>query len=108
MITEIALINGEAFELLVDFQKLIAFKSTMKEQYQKFNTIVLNGPKDIFDMVYLAYCCYLMNSETKNLSYDGFINAIPEDMQNLASLNTIANQVIHGRKNKKVETLLQP
>lgn len=104
---DITLTNGETFELAINFMQLITFKSSIKDEYTKFNNIVINGPKDIFDMTRLVYGCYLMNSTTKTLSYDGFLNAFPEELQSIGTLNKISSQIINGRKSKKIETLLQ-
>lgn len=95
------LINGETFEIFVDLKKLLLFKADEKDKYSKFNTITLNGPKDIFDMMYLIYCCYLMNCETKQLSYEGFQNALPNENQTINFLSTATQIILNGKKRKK-------
>lgn len=105
---DITLLNGETFSLIVDFLQLLEFKSTSKDEYEKFNKIVLNGPKDIFDMLRLVYGCYLMNSSSKMLNYNGFMNAFPTELRSINDLTLMANQVINGKKSQQVERLLQP
>lgn len=97
------LINGESFEIFVDLKKLLLLKSEEREKYTKFNNITLFGAKDIFDMMYLIYCCYRMNNDEKTLSYEGFIKNLPEECQTISFLSTATQIILNGKKSKKIE-----
>ncbi len=97
---ECHLINGTSFSLDISLVKLYAFRATNKETYQKFNKIIINGPGDVFDMVTLLYTCYLINSLTKELTLEDFINNLTAECQSLSFLTNATNKIMNGTARK--------
>jgi hypothetical protein len=85
--------NGESIKLTLNFARLLKIKNDNKEKYEKYNNVILNGTKDIFDMIDVIYIAYLCANIDKNVkSYDEFIELVPPSTTLLAEkVNVLTN-----------------
>lgn len=87
---KIVLTNGQEIKLTLNFARLLKVKNENKEIYERYNNVILNGTKDIFDMIdviYTAYLCANVDNKDKILSYDRITELLPH------STNLLANKI---------------
>lgn len=53
------LLDGQEIEMELTLEKLHQLKDKKNEEYQKINSILLNGVRDIFEQVIILYTAYL-------------------------------------------------
>ena len=71
--------DDREIKLTLNFARLLKVKNDYKDTYEKYNDIILNGTKDVFDMVDIIYTAYLCaNIGEEVLEYNRFIELIPE------------------------------
>lgn len=76
---KIILKDGKEIQLTLNFARLLKVKNDNKNIYEKYNNAILNGTKDVFDMVDIIYTAYLCaNIGEEVLEYNRFIELIPE------------------------------
>ena len=76
---KIILRDGKEIQLTLNFARLLKVKNDNKNIYEKYNNAILNGTKDVFDMVDIIYTAYLCaNIGEEVLEYNRFIELIPE------------------------------
>lgn len=78
--------DNKEIKLTLNFARLLKVKNDYKDTYEKYNDIILNGTKDIFDMVHILYTAYLCaNINEELLDYNNFIELIPSSTTLIAS-----------------------
>lgn len=91
------LADGTEIKLTMNFARLLSLKSKNKPRYDRFNRIMMDGPKDLFDnveLLYTAYLCALEDGDTA-MSYEAFLENIPDGIN---AVNTAVNELINPKK----------
>ncbi len=93
--------NGTSVKLTLNFSRLMYIRSSRKDIYKRYNDIMMDGPKDIFDnitILYTAYLCALEDGE-KELTEKEFIENLPPYQQ-------LINQIVMDltRPKKKADS----
>lgn len=73
------LADGTEVELCLNFKRLYSLKEKRKNLYNRYNNIIMNGAKDVFDFItvlYAAYICGLEN-EADAMSEECFVEKMP-------------------------------
>ena len=99
------LADGTEIKMTMNFMRLLALKSTNKARYEKFNKIMMDGPKDIFDNVELLYTGYLcaLDDQATAMSYEAFLENMPDGIN---AVNSAVNELINPKKKKGSENHL--
>lgn len=93
------LANGEKVELTLTFAKLYQLRTLKPEEYEKFNNVVMNGTKDMFDFLrvnYTAYLCSHVDDLDACMSFEDFMNKSTYDINMQAA---IAQSFLSSKKN---------
>lgn len=81
-VIDFELVNGEKVQLTLNFSQLLNVRNKRKVDYEKYNKVIMEGAKDIFDnvqVVYMAYLCGLDDVD-EAMSESEFIALIPPYM----------------------------
>ncbi len=83
------LANGEKVELTLTFAKLYQLRNRKPQEYEKFNDVVMNGTKDMFDFMrvnYTAYLCSNVDNLDACMSFEDFVNESTYDINMQADI----------------------
>lgn len=95
---EMELTNGEKVQLTLNFSRLLNVRNKRKKDYDKYNEVIMNGAKDVFDnvqVVYMAYLCGLDDLD-EAMSESEFIELIPPYMNTINE--TVSNLIAPKKK----------
>lgn len=98
---EIEMTNGEKVKLTLNFKRLLNVRNKRKDLYQRYNKIMMDGPKDLFHnitILYVAYLCAIDNPDDMEYAMDEgtFMELLPE-------YNVIMQKVVDLVSPKKPE-----
>ena len=98
---EIELANGDKVKLTLNFKRLLNVRNKRKELYQRYNKIMMDGPKDLFHnitILYVAYLCAMEDPDNIDYAMDEgtFMELLPE-------YNVIMQKVVDLVSPKKSE-----
>ena len=85
--TDFELTDGTVVPLTLTFGLLLKLRSKSKEDYARFNRVIMEGPKDVMDsmaIIYAAYlCAYIDDHNTHGgaLSEEEFLELCPFDIE---------------------------
>lgn len=91
------LIDGKKINLTLNFRKLLNVRNNRKELYKRYNNAILDGMKDVFDVItilYTAYLCGLDDIET-GMTEECFMEKVPPYVY---ELNRIARDLTTAKK----------
>jgi hypothetical protein len=91
----IQMVDGSKEYLTCTFLRIYKLKSVMPKFYTKYNQIMMNGAKDIFDIVtqlYGAYLCAHINTLSKCMTEQEFMAKVPCDWGYLGKINSMLAQ----------------
>lgn len=84
---KLVLNNGKEVKLTLNFARLLKVKNNNTEMYEKCNKVMMNGAKDIFDMLSVIYTSYLCaNLQDEVIKYEEFIELVPFNLKSIAVL----------------------
>ncbi len=92
------LVDGRKIKLTLNLKRLLLLKGKHRDTYNEVNRIITKGADDIFDMVkviYTAYLCALDTTIEEPMSYDTFLDVIPQD---IGELTTVVGELISPKK----------
>lgn len=100
-IEEMEMANGEKVKLTLNFRRLLNVRNKRKDLYQRYNKIMMDGPKDLFHnitILYVAYLCAFDDPEDIDVAMDEgtFMEILPE-------YNVIMQKVVDLVSPKKSE-----
>lgn len=89
---------GEKIGLTITFALLYKVKGECPEAYKRYNDVMMNGMKDIFDATSILYAAYLCANieNAERLPYTQFLEVLGDDMTGV--MRTAA--ALMGRKKK--------
>ena len=90
--------TGEKIGLTITFALLYKVKGEYPEAYKRYNDVMMNGMKDIFDATAILYAAYLCANieNAERLPYTQFLEVLGDDMTGV--MRTAA--ALMGRKKK--------
>jgi hypothetical protein len=91
----IQMVDGSKEYLTCTFLRIYKLKGVMPKFYQKYNQIMINGARDIFDIVtqlYGAYLCAHINTLSKCMTEQEFMAKVPCDWGYLGKINSMLAQ----------------
>ncbi|RDU22210.1 hypothetical protein [Anaerosacchariphilus polymeriproducens] len=97
-VIEFELTDESKVTLSLAFILLLKLKNENKGMYEKFNKIIMNGPKDLFDnitILYTAYLCANLEHADKCLTEMQFIESIPDNMN---YINEMVQELVAPKK----------
>ncbi len=86
---EFELNDGEKINLIINFSLLYQLRSKNKSIYDKYSKTILVGSEDLFDfiqIIYVAYLCANINDLDNCMSFDTFIEKMPNDVRKIAEV----------------------
>lgn len=86
---EFELNDGEKINLVINFSLLYQLRSKNKSIYDKYSKTILVGSEDLFDfiqIIYVAYLCANIDSLENCMSFDTFIEKMPNDVRKIAEV----------------------
>lgn len=92
--------NGQEVELILNFSTLYKIRGLKKESYEKYNKIIIQGQKDVMDIVtilYMAYLCANINNLDACMNEMEFMDNLPYDP---GMLSRKCNELIMPKKKK--------
>ncbi|MCI8507561.1 MAG: hypothetical protein HFJ06_03200 [Lachnospiraceae bacterium] len=93
----LALTDGKEINLTLNFRKLLEVRNKRKELYKRYNATILDGMKDVFDVItilYTAYLCSLDDIDT-GMTEESFMEKVPPYVY---ELNQIARDLTTAKK----------
>lgn len=73
-------------KLTLTFGLLYKLKVTDEKLYDECNKILMNGAKDLFDMVKILYVAYKCGEPNGKLTYNEFMELVPFDLKFIPAL----------------------
>ena len=90
---EFELADGSTVTLTLTFGLLLRLRSKSKDDYARFNRVIMEGPKDIIDstaIIYAAYLCAYIDDNgnfSGALSEDEFLELCPFDIELVSQIS---------------------
>ena len=81
-VTTMQSIDGESFNLTLNFRYLYELRNKNKEQYDKYFAVLENGIQELFDsttILYTAYSCACLMEEKEIIPYEEFLEKVQPD-----------------------------
>ena len=78
-VTTMEFIDGDSFNMTLNFRYLYELRNKNKEQYDKYFSILENGTQDLFDstsVLYTAYSCSCLMEGKEIMPYDEFLEKL--------------------------------
>lgn len=79
--------DGTEVKLTLTFARLLRVKNENKNLYEKCNDVLMNGAKDIFQMIDFIYVAYMCANLDNFIAYENFIDLVPFDLKKLAQVS---------------------
>lgn len=97
---EVECVDGRKIKLTLSFYRLYQLKRVNKKAYDECNRIMTKGGEDILDnikILYSAYLCANIDNQEENMSYEEFMQKIPNDWK---EISIIAKELVGVKKKK--------
>lgn len=91
------LTDGKKIDLTLNFRKLLDVRNKRKELYKRYNNAILEGMKDVFDVITILYTAYLCSLEDVDMGMteESFMEKVPPHVY---ELNRIARDLTTAKK----------
>ncbi len=91
--------DGSTVYLTCTFLRIYKIKSVNPEFYKRYNSIIMNGPESVLDIVtslYGAYLCAHINTVESCMSEEEFMAKVPYNFNYIREVN---NKLTYKKKN---------
>lgn len=85
--------DGSEVELKVNFRALLILRDKEPETYKKIDRVIMNGTKDVLDLLDGIYGAYVCANIADHMSYEDFMDLITFDLKKISeTIGKLFNQ----------------